>query len=119
MDKSTWIRALVNGAKGVDIQKQRYIYSFDRHSNIFQMYDSALDTDEAIDINSVEIPELSIIGEMLPVDVLEHTIKTWSETNYPDAPNEKGYMDSLNRLYPGRFDKVLAEYIINKTLNKK
>ncbi len=47
---------------------------------------------------------------------LTSIINTWQETNYPDIPNLKGYLDALERCYRGKYSVNLATMIINKEL---
>jgi hypothetical protein len=52
----------------------------------------------------------------LDSEKIEKIIKDWKKNNYPDSPNQKGYEDSLSRLYCGRYDKIEAKKIINSVL---
>ena len=117
MTKQEWLKHLIDGANGYIDGLKGYTIIFDEFDLKFKFKDKSNNWIVDKDINFVtadSIDGYEIAGGVLDYRVLEHTIKTWSETRYPDNMTPHGFIATLDRLYKGRYNKDHALEIMSR-----
>ena len=98
--------------KEYDLKLQKIAeYYEDNNSKDYDVIKSILEKDYDTELyppfdNGSDLTDYTLIS----------TLVGWSKSNYPDTPNKMGYMSSLDRLYKDRYNKDLANSVLEKLL---